>query len=167
MIALPAFSDNDIWMLHDAGRTCVVDPGEAAPVDRALERHGLELAGILVTRHPGDHVGGIDALRPRPMGSVCVALDEGDAVEYMLSNLKSGRAVEPRNEAIADPIATCERLRPDGEPTFPSRIALERIDPYLRCEEAAVVDSARAHCVASASAVDVFAALRRCQHNHC
>ncbi|MBE2292348.1 MAG: hydroxyacylglutathione hydrolase, partial [Xanthomonadaceae bacterium] len=30
--ALPAFEDNYIWVLRDAGRALLVDPGDAAPV---------------------------------------------------------------------------------------------------------------------------------------
>lgn len=70
LIALPAFADNYIWMLHEGHRAIVVDPGEAGPVLRALDAHALELAGILVTHHHGDHVGGLEALRPRLRGPV-------------------------------------------------------------------------------------------------
>ncbi|MFN3297305.1 hydroxyacylglutathione hydrolase [Caldimonas sp.] len=63
LLALPAFADNYIWMLHDGREALVVDPGEATPVIEALQTHGLRLSGILVTHHHGDHVGGIDALR--------------------------------------------------------------------------------------------------------
>ncbi len=70
LVALPAFSDNYIWMLHDGQRAVVVDPGDAAPVRAALERDGLVLAAILVTHHHPDHVGGVDALRPLLQGPV-------------------------------------------------------------------------------------------------
>jgi hydroxyacylglutathione hydrolase len=70
LVALPAFTDNYIWILHDGRHAIVVDPGEAAPVTQALDAQGLELAGILVTHHHGDHVGGVDALRPRLRGPV-------------------------------------------------------------------------------------------------
>lgn len=65
LAALPAFTDNYIWMLHDGRRAWVVDPGDATPVLAALDANRLELAGILVTHHHPDHVGGIDELRPR------------------------------------------------------------------------------------------------------
>ena len=68
LVALPAFADNYIWMLHDGHGAVVVDPGEAAPVLAALDAQGLELRGILVTHHHPDHIGGIDALRPRLRG---------------------------------------------------------------------------------------------------
>lgn len=70
LIALPAFNDNYIWMLHDGAKAVVVDPGDAAPVHAALDAQGLQLAGILVTHHHGDHVGGVDALRARLKGPV-------------------------------------------------------------------------------------------------
>jgi hydroxyacylglutathione hydrolase len=70
LVALPAFADNYIWMLHDGRGAVVVDPGDAAPVQAALDAKGLDLRGILVTHHHPDHVGGIDALRPRLRGEV-------------------------------------------------------------------------------------------------
>ena len=63
LLPLPAFSDNYIWLLHDGKQALVVDPGDAAPVQAALQAHGLQLQAILVTHHHADHVGGVDALR--------------------------------------------------------------------------------------------------------
>ena len=94
LLALPAFTDNYIWMLHDGQRAVVVDPGDAAPVIEALDRHALQLAGILVTHHHADHVGGVNALRPRLQGPVWgparekipepfVPLVEGDRIEVL------------------------------------------------------------------------------------
>ena len=70
LIPLPAFSDNYIWMLHDGAHAIVVDPGDSAPVVAALDAHRLQLAAILVTHHHADHVGGVNALRPRLQGPV-------------------------------------------------------------------------------------------------
>lgn len=63
LVALPAFEDNYLWLLHDGARALVVDPGDAEPVRDALARLGLQLHGILVTHHHGDHTGGVAALR--------------------------------------------------------------------------------------------------------
>lgn len=70
LLALPAFVDNYIWMLHNGAEAIVVDPGEAAPVERALDASTLKLVGILVTHHHHDHVDGIQALLPRLQGPV-------------------------------------------------------------------------------------------------
>jgi hydroxyacylglutathione hydrolase len=70
LVALPAFSDNYIWMLHDGSQALVVDPGDAAPVIAALDASRLTLSGILVTHHHPDHVGGIAGLRSRLQGQV-------------------------------------------------------------------------------------------------
>lgn len=68
LLALPAFADNYLWMLHDGRHAVVVDPGDAAPVIEALAEADLQLVGILVThRHP-DHVGGLAALQAHPRG---------------------------------------------------------------------------------------------------
>ena len=63
LIPIPAFADNYLWLLHDGQRALVVDPGDAAPVQRVLQENALQLASILVTHHHADHTGGVDALR--------------------------------------------------------------------------------------------------------
>jgi hydroxyacylglutathione hydrolase len=67
---LPAFNDNYLWLLVRGGEAAVVDPGDAAPVQRALERHDLRLSAILVTHHHGDHVGGVAALKASTRATV-------------------------------------------------------------------------------------------------
>ena len=60
-----AFADNYIWLIHaprDATQVVAVDPGDAAPVERALAERNLTLAGILLTHHHADHVGGVASL---------------------------------------------------------------------------------------------------------
>jgi hydroxyacylglutathione hydrolase len=63
LIALPAFEDNYLWLLHDGTQAVVVDPGDAPPVTEALRRLELRLTVILVTHHHSDHTGGVAALR--------------------------------------------------------------------------------------------------------
>lgn len=90
--ALPAFTDNYIWLLRHQGLAAVVDPGDAAPVLEALAREKLQLRAILLTHHHADHVGGVlELLRAtgaRVYGPArerlphCdVPLGEGDLVE--------------------------------------------------------------------------------------
>ena len=94
LTALPAFADNYVWLLHDGRNALVVDPGDDAPVSAALDERGLELAAILVTHHHADHVGGVNALRPRLRGPVFgpareripepfEPLAEGDRIEVL------------------------------------------------------------------------------------
>lgn len=59
---IPAFEDNYLWLLERDGRAVIVDPGDAAAVERALVARRLLLDAILVTHHHFDHVGGIAAL---------------------------------------------------------------------------------------------------------
>jgi hydroxyacylglutathione hydrolase len=64
--ALPAFTDNYIWLLQDHAtqRCAVVDPGDAAPVQAWLDAHpGWVLSDILITHHHHDHVGGVEQLK--------------------------------------------------------------------------------------------------------
>lgn len=60
---IPAFSDNYIWMMTRKGRAAVVDPGDPAPVFKALDEQGLTLDTIIITHHHFDHTGGVAALK--------------------------------------------------------------------------------------------------------
>ncbi len=60
-----AFADNYIWLIESPaapGRLVAVDPGDAGPVLDELHRSGDSLAGILLTHHHPDHIGGVAAL---------------------------------------------------------------------------------------------------------
>src|ERR1700743_3888344 len=54
-VPVAALSDNYIWLVaDDEGNAFVVDPGEAAPVQAALDERGWRLKAVLLT-HPHNH----------------------------------------------------------------------------------------------------------------
>jgi len=92
IIALPAFADNYIWLLHDQGRALVVDPGDAEPVLNALQSRGLHLEAILVTHHHPDHTGGVAELRAVTGATVWGPARE--AIPAPFAALKDGDTIE-------------------------------------------------------------------------
>jgi hydroxyacylglutathione hydrolase len=91
VLAVPAFNDNYLWLIHDGVHAAVVDPGDAAPVIAALAAHHLTLTAILLTHHHADHIGGVPALlaaaqvavigpRDPRIGNVSQHVAEGDRI---------------------------------------------------------------------------------------
>ncbi len=67
---IPAFHDNYIWCLVKNSDCLIVDPGEALPVEKFLQKNNLNLKAILATHHHFDHTNGIQKLvhaRPVPV----------------------------------------------------------------------------------------------------
>ena len=95
--------------------------------------------GRLFEGTPGQMQSSLDQLAALPDATrVCCAH------EYTLSNLKFALTVEPGNQALLDYLGHCNALRQNGQPTLPSRIAIERaINPFLRTREATVAQAAR------------------------
>ena len=60
IVAVPAFSDNYLWLVHDeaSGETAVVDPGDAAPVLAEAEKRGWTIGQVWNTHWHPDHTGG-------------------------------------------------------------------------------------------------------------
>lgn len=60
--AIPAFTDNYFWALHNQKDCIIVDPGVAKPVLDFLQHNQLQLAAIFITHWHNDHTGGITEL---------------------------------------------------------------------------------------------------------
>jgi len=92
VVAVPAFTDNYIWLVHDAAsaETAVVDPGDAAPTLAEVQRRGWTIGQVWNTHWHGDHTGGNLAIKEAtgarisgPAGRIPgrdVELREGDEV---------------------------------------------------------------------------------------
>ena len=82
--------------------------------------------------------------------------------EYTLANIRFARAVEPGNAELAAREARVARLREAGKPSLPSTLGEERrTNPFLRCAEPPVVESADKYLGGRAGdPVRVFAAIR-------
>ena len=65
VVAVPAFTDNYIWLVHDeaSGETAVVDPGDAAPALAEAQRRGWTVTQVWNTHHHWDHSGGNIAMK--------------------------------------------------------------------------------------------------------
>jgi hydroxyacylglutathione hydrolase len=65
---VPALDSNYFWLLQpDSAKPAayIIDPGAADPVISELDSHQLVLAGIIITHHHADHIGGVKALVER------------------------------------------------------------------------------------------------------
>jgi hydroxyacylglutathione hydrolase len=104
IVPVPAFTDNYIWLVHDAesGDTAVVDPGDAAPVLAEAERRGWAISQVWNTHWHPDHTGGNLAIKratgARVFGPASetiagrdVALAEGDEISI---GRHRGRVIE-------------------------------------------------------------------------
>ena len=82
--------------------------------------------------------------------------------EYTAANLRFALTVEPDNGAARDYRDAVERTRAVDAPTLPSPLSLEiQINPFLRCDIAAVRNSAEAHAGRTLSTpAEVFGVLR-------
>ncbi|MDR6145162.1 hydroxyacylglutathione hydrolase [Sphingomonas sp. SORGH_AS870] len=63
IVRVPVLSDNYAWLIHDAGHTVALDPGEAGPVAAAAAARGWTIGQVWLTHWHPDHVGGAAALR--------------------------------------------------------------------------------------------------------
>lgn len=105
--ALPAFSDNYLWLIHAGEHALIVDPGDAEVVEKALHALGCQLDGILLTHHHADHSGGAASLQqhwrcpvyapesqhPAYAGLNAIQVKEGDHIAFPLLPVHSCQVI--------------------------------------------------------------------------
>ncbi len=94
IIPIKALSDSYIWTIINNNRDAVfIDPGESAPVIKAIESLELNPIAILLTHHHDDHTGGVEFLKnkyhipvfgPKNENIPCIdsPMKEHDCIEF-------------------------------------------------------------------------------------
>ncbi len=97
---LAALSDNYIFVLHDPNThtAAVVDPAEATPVLKCLDKLEAQLVAIFNTHHHYDHVGANNALIEQfPKLCVYGGIEDRGRIPHQQVFLKEGDRVEFAN----------------------------------------------------------------------
>ena len=91
-----AFTDNYIWRLRGVSHdlAVIVDPGEALPVLKELDRYNLSLAAILITHRHSDHVGGVRRL-VEAFGEIPVYGPANERIPDITQRLREGDEITP------------------------------------------------------------------------
>ena len=88
------------------------------------------------------------------------------AHEYTEANLRFALAVEPNNAAVHERVARVAALRAAGLSSVPSTLREEKAsNPFLRCEQPAVIAAGMANAAVDTSKVAIFAAIRGWRNN--
>lgn len=92
IVAVPAFADNYLWLLHDedSGETAVVDPGDPAPVLTEADKRGWRITTILNTHWHPDHTGGNLAIKEKTGATIIGPAGENGRVPGLDQALKEG-----------------------------------------------------------------------------
>lgn len=99
--ALPAFTDNYIWVLRHLDQAIVIDPGDGTVVQHFLDAESLKLAAIVITHHHPDHTAGIAALHKRWDVPVYGPRAEQDRIAGLTQVLDDGDRIELFGEVYA------------------------------------------------------------------
>ena len=157
--------------------------------DDRIELPGLELEVVDLPGHTAGHIGylgrGFALVGDTLFAAGCGRVFEGTmeqmyaslsrlaslppetelycAHEYTIANLRFALDLEPENETVRNRLEEAMAARSQGRPTVPSTLSEELAsNPFLRCEDAALVAaaSARANRILRPG-VEVFAFVRR------
>ncbi len=96
LVALPALSDNYIWLLHDGetGHTAVVDPGDGDAALRGAAERGWTIDQVLITHWHPDHTAGIPRVVEATGAPVWGPEDERSRFAGLDHGLREGDQVE-------------------------------------------------------------------------
>jgi len=95
VVPVPCLKDNYAYLVIEGGSAAVVDPSEAAPVEAALARAGVQLAAIWATHHHWDHTGGIaDLVAAHPGIEVVIGDADADKVKHITRTVSDGEEIE-------------------------------------------------------------------------
>jgi hydroxyacylglutathione hydrolase len=114
VIPLNAYKDNYIWtILNDDNEAVIVDPGEAEPFMKFIERNNhIKLSGILITHKHYDHCNGVPDILKKY--SVPVYGPSTSEVSFINHTVKEGDVVNierfPKLKVIEIPGHTLEHV---------------------------------------------------------
>jgi hydroxyacylglutathione hydrolase len=93
IVAVPAFADNYLWLVHDvdSGETAVVDPGDGQAVLAAASERGWTINQVWNTHWHGDHTGG--NLAVKQAGGATLSGPAGETIPGRDVDLKEGSQV--------------------------------------------------------------------------
>lgn len=111
---IPTLADNYTWLLRQpqTGQIAIVDPGEAAPVQSAVDGLGVEISAVLITHHHQDHTAGLQALAQQ---NTAVFGPAHSTIRGITHPVSDGDAIEPpglqtRLNVIATPGHTLDHI---------------------------------------------------------
>lgn len=88
IITIPALGDNYIYLYcYHQDNAFVVDPGNATPVLKVLEKHCLNLTHVLATHRHFDHTAGIEDLKKKT-GCNVIAADKAGIIHIANTNIQ-------------------------------------------------------------------------------
>ena len=92
IVAVPAFADNYLWLVHDpeSQDTAVVDPGDPAPVLAEANQRGWRINKILNTHWHPDHTGGNLAIKEATGAKIIGPAGENGRVPGLDVELREG-----------------------------------------------------------------------------
>ena len=88
---IKCLQDNYSYLIIDSKKNaCVVDPGEAEPVIKFVEKNNLKLKYILNTHHHFDHIGGNSEIKKKYGSKILGYKDDKDVNMHVSSEVLGG-----------------------------------------------------------------------------